>query len=100
MNSIGNINLTPVSPQLTPQTPGGVGKPDGSFKNLLVESIQQVNTMQHDADKLVETLVTGGDVNPAEVLTAVQKADLSFRMMMQVRNKAMQAFDEIRNIRI
>ena len=56
--------------------------------------------MQQDADSLVEQLVTGGDVSPAEVLTAVQKADLGFRLMMQVRNKAIQAFDEIRHIQI
>jgi len=36
----------------------------------------------------------------AEVLTSVQKADLSFRMMMQIRNKLVQAYQEIKEIRI
>ncbi len=44
--------------------------------------------------------MTGGDVNPAEVLTAVQKADMSFRMMMQIRNKLVQAYQEMKDIRI
>jgi flagellar hook-basal body complex protein FliE len=39
-------------------------------------------------------------VNPAEVLTAVQKADLAFRMMMQIRNKLVSAYEDIQNIRI
>lgn len=73
---------------------------EASFKNLLLESLDQVNTMQVDADNAVKQLVTGGDVNPAEVLTAVQKADLSFRMMMQIRNKLVQAYQEIKDIRI
>ncbi|MEM9185667.1 MAG: flagellar hook-basal body complex protein FliE [Planctomycetota bacterium] len=73
---------------------------DGSFKNFLLDSIHDVNAMQQDADMAVETLLTGGDADPAEVLTAVQKADLSFRLMMQTRNKMMQAFQEIRDIRI
>ncbi len=78
----------------------GLSGGDGSFKNFLLDSIHDVNAMQQDADKAVETLLTGGDADPAEVLTAVQKADLSFRLMMQTRNKMMQAFQEIRDIRI
>jgi flagellar hook-basal body complex protein FliE len=67
---------------------------------MLVDSIQEVNTAQLEADKAVENLFTGGDANPAEVLTAVQKADLAFRMMMQVRNKLVQAYQEVKDIRI
>jgi flagellar hook-basal body complex protein FliE len=72
----------------------------GSFKDLLLESVRQVNAMQQDANQAVENLMTGGDVNPAEVLTAVQKADLAFRMTMQIRNKLLQAYDEVKNIRV
>jgi flagellar hook-basal body complex protein FliE len=66
----------------------------------MLQAIDQVNAMQLDADQSVEQLLTGGNVNPAEVLTAVQKADLSFRMMLQVRNKLVQAFQEIKELRI
>ena len=86
----------PSSPGIAPT--GNTDKPE--FKNFLLESIQQVNSMQADADKAVETLMTGGDVNPAEVLTAVQKADLTFRMMMQIRNKLVSAYQEIKDVRI
>jgi flagellar hook-basal body complex protein FliE len=72
----------------------------GSFKDLLLKSINDVNAMQQQADKAVETLVTGGDADPAAVLTAVQKADLAFRMMMQMRNKVMQVYQEVKDIRI
>ena len=65
-----------------------------------MESLNQVNSMQQDADKAVQQLITGGDVNPAEVLTTVQKADMSFRMMLQIRNKLVAAFQEVNNIRI
>jgi flagellar hook-basal body complex protein FliE len=79
---------------------GNTQQGESSFKDLLVQSIEHVNTMQQDADAAVETLMTGGDINPAEVLTAVQKADMSFRMMQQVRNKLVQAYQEIKDIRI
>ncbi|MCA9121268.1 MAG: flagellar hook-basal body complex protein FliE [Planctomycetaceae bacterium] len=71
-----------------------------AFKEFLLDALDHVNSMQHDADHAVEQLATGEDVNAAEVLTAVQKADLSFRMMMQIRNKLMQAYQEIKEIRI
>jgi len=71
-----------------------------SFKSILLDSIDQVNSMQQDANRAVEQLATGGDVSPAEVFTAVQKADLAFRMMMQVRNKLVQAYQDVQNIRV
>ncbi len=81
---------------------GGAAAAEGglSFKDFLVQSIQDVNSMQAAADKAVEKLATGGDVNPAEVLTAVQKADVAFQMMIQVRNKLVDAFTEIKNLQI
>ena len=96
-----NLPITPANAQALsmPGTQhGGTGGP--SFKSMLLDSIQQVNTMQVDANKAVENLFTGGDSNPAEVLTAVQKADLAFRTMMQVRNKLIQAYQEVKDIRI
>jgi flagellar hook-basal body complex protein FliE len=83
-----------------PAGPNSVAGEGGSFKNVLLKSIQDVNSMQQQADKAVETLMTGGDADPAAVLTAVQKADLAFRMMMQMRNKVMQVYQEVKDIRI
>jgi flagellar hook-basal body complex protein FliE len=74
--------------------------PASSFKNLLLNSIREVNSMQQAADQAVEALVAGQEVNPAEVLTAVQKADIAFRLMMQIRNKIVQAYQEVQNIRV
>ncbi|MEO1498034.1 MAG: flagellar hook-basal body complex protein FliE [Planctomycetota bacterium] len=80
-----------------------VNKPGASgdaFRELLVGSLESVNSMQAQADQAIETLFTGGDVDPAEVLTAVQKADMAFRMTMQVRNKLMDVYREIQEVRI
>ena len=97
------INSISSLPSSLPLTLSGVNKPDAaqdSFKDYLLDSIQQVNSMQQDADSAVEKLMTGGDVNPAEVLTAVQKADLAFKMMIQVRNKLVSAYEEVQAIRV
>ena len=83
--------------QANPAAAAGGAKP---FKDFMLDALQEVNTMQADADQAVQQLVTGGSVNPAEVLTAVQKADMSFRMMMQIRNKLVEAYQEVNQIRI
>jgi flagellar hook-basal body complex protein FliE len=100
MASISAVTATSIAPLASPQSQAAnaAGGPD--FKNVLLDSIREVNSMQLQADQAVESLATGGDVNPAEVLTAVQKADLAFRMMMQVRNKLVQAYEEVKSIRV
>ena len=76
------------------------GTNGASFRDFLVDSIREVNSMQQEADRAVESLATGGDTTPAEVLTAVQKADIAFKLMMQVRNKMIDAYEEIRNMQV
>jgi len=93
----------PAAPAPPPAAPDAIGAPRegaSSFKSMLSEGIQQVNAMQHQADTAVQQLMTGDDVDPAAVLTAVQKADMSFRLMMQIRNKLVQAYQEVKDIRI
>ncbi len=101
MNTIGQTNISQAAmPQqalgVKPQAAEGAG----SFKDMLLGSINDVNQMQQQADQAVETLMTGGEADPAEVLTAVQKADLAFRLMMQMRNKMMQVYQEVKEIRV
>jgi flagellar hook-basal body complex protein FliE len=100
MNTIHNVSAA--ASQLKSAAGGKAEGPQdpAAFKNFLLNSIQEVNSMQQDADQAVEKLATGGDVNPAEVLTAVQKADIAFKLMMQIRNKMVQAYQEVQNIRV
>jgi len=92
-------SLVPPSLNLAPPAAPAAGE-QTPFKNILLEGLDQVNSMQQQADAAVEQLVTGGDVNPAEVLTTLQKADMSFKLMLQIRNKLVQAYQEVNNIRI
>ena len=99
INSVNPLAGSPIVP------PPGLAQPaadaDGlSFKDCLINSIQEVNSMQHAADQAVEKLATGGDVDPAEVLHAVQKANIAFQMLMQMRNKIVSAYQDIQNVRV
>jgi flagellar hook-basal body complex protein FliE len=99
MNAIHNIANTALSQASLP-TKAAAPQDGTPFKDFLLNSIQEVNSMQKDADTAVEKLATGGNVSPVEVLTAVQKADIAFNLMMQVRNKLVQAFEDVQNVRV
>ncbi len=66
-----------------------------SFGETLRDALTTVNDAQKQSDLAVQTLMTGENQDLHATLIAVQKADLSFQMMMQVRNKIIQAYQEI-----
>jgi flagellar hook-basal body complex protein FliE len=100
MNPVNNISGASI-PLGAPALGRTESSPSGSaFKEVLLRSIQEVSSMQQAADRAVEALSSGEDVSAAEVLTAVQKADVAFRLMMQIRNKVVQAYQEVQNIRV
>jgi flagellar hook-basal body complex protein FliE len=99
MTPITGATIAPAA--LTPSVGGAAPAGDAqAFAKYMLDAIGEVNSMQQNADRAVEQLMTGGDVDMAEVFTSVQKADLSFRMLLQIRNKMLQAYEEIKDIRI
>jgi len=99
---IGGIHpLQPVRPAPQDPTTGPTTGPDGkSFKDVLLESLQQVNQLQQEAQSGVQKLVTGETDNMAEVFTAVRKADVAFSMLMEMRNKLIEAYREVQQMRV
>jgi flagellar hook-basal body complex protein FliE len=78
----------------TPAAAKTAAAPASSFGNLLNEAIQQVNDVEKSSqDELQKFLSNKSDLH--SVMIALEKADLSFQTMMQVRNKFVQAYQEI-----
>jgi len=101
MPSLLPLSAVDTSAVAWPSAKAGVSTADGAaFRDALLRPLQEANQLQHRASHLVEQLYTGGNVNPAEALIAVQKADMAFRLLLQLRNKLIQAYDEVKNIRI
>ena len=72
----------------------------GDFKSLLMESINEVNRLQAEAEQATTNLATGKTENVAEVFTAVKKAELAFQTLMQIRNKLLEAYQEIQRMNV
>ncbi len=78
---------------------GGEGKAT-SFAELLKRSIDQVNDYQHEADTAVKDLVAGRNKNIHETMLTLERADMSLKLMMQVRNKVLDAYKEIMRMQV
>ena len=69
--------------------------PAEAFGDLLGKMVGKVNDLQVSADKSIQALSTGESKGLHEVMLAVEKASISFQMLTQVRNKAVEAYQEI-----
>jgi flagellar hook-basal body complex protein FliE len=96
------INPSPTGPLAgsggTQPAEGGSAAED--FKKVFKAHLREVNALQEEADVAVRDLVTGQTDNIHEVIVAVTEADLSFRLMMQMRNKLLEAYQEIMRMQI
>ena len=104
VEQFNNINNTSglIRPDTAKQSAQGPNQTaDGKdFKSMLMDSIGEVNRLQTEADEARINLVTGKTDNVAEVFTAVKKAETAFQTLMQIRNKLMDAYEEIRQMRV
>lgn len=88
------------------QQAGGANRQDSrasgapAFKDVLIENLEQVNNAQQDADRAVEDLVTGRRTDVEGVILATEKADNAFQMLQAMRGKVLQAYDEIKQVRV
>ena len=97
-NPIGQLSL-PALRQIAPPTPTQAPPDgDGDFQQLLKSALQTTASLQNQAQNSIETQLIGGDITNAEVMTDLRKADLAMRMLLSVRNKLLEAFEEIKQM--
>ena len=98
-NPVNPINsLQNIKPQLDGlnSLPIESGKESGTFQNLLIDSIGHVNQLEQASQENL----AGGEITQVEVFSVVKKADLALHMMVQVRNKLMQSYNEIKQMQM
>lgn len=66
-----------------------------TFANSLKDAIAKVNDQQIQSDAMTEKLINGGNVDLHEVMIASQKASITLNATMEVRNKVIEAYQEI-----
>ena len=71
-----------------------------SFGATIRDAVQQVNNLQSQADALAQKLAVGDPVDTHEVMLAMQKASLALQLTIQVRNKVIEAYQEIMRMQV
>jgi flagellar hook-basal body complex protein FliE len=94
---VGGINPS-AYPRPLIKGPGGE-QAGASFKDVLLQNLNEVNKAQQEATRAVEDLATGQRTDLEGVIMATQKADNAFRMLQALRNKVVEAYEEVKQIR-
>jgi len=71
-----------------------------NFKEILYDALNNVNTLEQESAKMTEDFVAGRTDNIHSVLIAAEKASISLQFIMEVRNKVMDAYQEIMRMQI
>ena len=99
MNSINGI--TGIMPQtIKPVETSAVGQATAGFGDMLKTILDKVNETQIAGDQATRNLQSGDAKHLHEVMIAVEEADVSLRMLVQMRNKAITAYEEIMRMQI
>src|SRR5579863_1525313 len=95
---MSNVALTSIPNFQLPQTPSldnAGGSAGESFASVLSNAVGGVNKLSDSAAAQVSNMIQGGGADINNVMVAVEKADVSFQLMMQVRNKIVSAYQDI-----
>ncbi|MBU0729250.1 MAG: flagellar hook-basal body complex protein FliE [Proteobacteria bacterium] len=98
MNDIG---IKPLTGAVTTQPGKGVsGAGESGFGDMLKNSIDSVNQKMQEAETSVAGLVSGQHSNIHETMIAMEKANISFRLMTKIQNKVVNAYQEIMRLQL
>jgi flagellar hook-basal body complex protein FliE len=92
-NAISGLRILPADILPSPAEPNAAG--EANFMDTLRDAIDGVERAQSQAETKVGELLDGNGTDVHAAMIAVEKADLSFQLMMQVRNKIVQAYQDI-----
>jgi flagellar hook-basal body complex protein FliE len=98
-----NINPSIGASSLPIGLPGftqGISTGSNGFVQVMQKFIDDTNTQQLKADQSVELLATGQSDNVHETMLALTRADLSMRVFMEVRNKVIDAYQEVMRMQL
>jgi flagellar hook-basal body complex protein FliE len=93
--------IAPIPDVTTVGSAGNAGTAETSgFLDSLKSAIGKVNDAKIEAGKAVDALMTGESQDLHRTMVALQEADVSFQLMMQIRNKLVAAYEDIQRMQI
>jgi flagellar hook-basal body complex protein FliE len=97
MTPVSGISSIPLPESITPS---GVSDPAGAFSSVLKTAIGSIQGLQDNADSTVQKFLTGENDDLHTTVLATQRAEMSFELGLQVRNKVISAYQEIMKMQL
>ncbi|MEO5954611.1 MAG: flagellar hook-basal body complex protein FliE [Nitrospiraceae bacterium] len=91
---------TPSFGELGTASQASGGTPSAGFMDTLQHAISKANDIQLQASQATDALMTGQSQNVHGTMVALQEADISFQLMMQIRNKLVSAYEDIQRMQM
>jgi len=91
---VPGLRILPAETPVSGRAAAGLKK-ETSFGEQLESAVSGVDRQQQEAEYKLSSMLEGGGADVHDAMIAVEKADLSFQLMLQVRNKVVQAYQEI-----
>ncbi len=93
--------IPPLPPQsAAPVAPSGGGAGPSGFGDLVSQFLQDANNQQLQVGSQIEALATGQTDNVHDVVLSVAKADLAFRLVMEIRNRLISSYQELMRMQV
>jgi flagellar hook-basal body complex protein FliE len=97
---MNEVTFTGALESLDNNSPANANKIENSqneetFGNMLARSLDDVNQLRMKADEAVENLVAGKQKDIHATMIALEKADVAFQLLMQIRNKIISAYETV-----
>ena len=100
MNDLTISKIQTLLPEIADSQKEPQGSSTAPFSEFVKRSIEDVNRQMLTADQAVDDLATGKNQDIHNTMIAMKKAEISFELVMQIRNKLVSAYDEIRRMSI
>lgn len=100
MDKISIQNVSKAYPGLLTRNKQDQGIEDKSFSEIIKSSIADVDKLQKESDNAVRNLATGEETDIHKTMITMEKAEISFQLMMAVRNKIITAYETIMRMQI
>lgn len=82
------------------QAKGAAPEGEGDFAQKLMDVLKEVNSSQHNAKEMQNAFMTGQRVEYHDLMIAMEKASVAMQLTMAVRNKLLEAYQEINRLQV
>lgn len=107
VSGIGNIagvgslkQVENIKSQFKPESINSITEEKNDFVNSIKKGLESVQKIQNEADEKIKSAITEGGSDPTEAIISMVKAEISMQLTLQIRNKLIEAYNEITRMSI